>query len=105
MKNLLPFLAAIALAGCGLNATVTEPPVEEIVIEETNVPSGQEQEVVMTACRADTGACAQVGVFTDGATVTMMRDETGWVLMAESSCIDGLCAGTDENGVAWTFQQ
>jgi|GEM_PF-5610346 len=105
MQRLLPFLAVLAIAGCGLNAAVTEPPTEDAAVtEETPPPSGQE--VVMHACRVDApGTCMDVSVLTDGTSIQIMRHDAGWVLINDSSCIDGLCEGTDENGVSWTFEQ
>lgn len=105
MRRLLPFFACVALAGCGLTASVTE---EETQAPEQQIiyPAGFEGQGSMLLCRKNsTDECTRTQVVTDGKTVLRMIDGSGvWIDMEESECRDGHCYAKDVNGVEWKLE-
>ena len=106
MKKLLPFLAALLLAGCSLGATVLEPQDFPPAPPQVVYPAGFEGESTMLACKADSrDECFRIGVVSNGRNVERIRNtEGGWTLIMESECRDGHCHVKDENGIEWKLE-
>lgn len=106
MKKLLPLLAVLALAGCNGQASVVETiTTEEMVFDQQLPDPAMTEEKEMLACRVDGSApCARIGVMTDGSVVILMRNESGWMTVADSECMDDTCYAKDENGAEWTLE-